>query len=92
MATMLTVQYQNFLATMLTGKGNLDDELLLASKPLFEGARAELSELLSEQELFEYTGNVFLPDRCTSVYWTGFNGESRVAVLSEFKKMIRFTL
>ena len=69
---------------MLTGKGNLDEEQLLPSKPVFEGARAELAELLSGQELLEYTGNVFLPVRCTSAYCTGFNGESRVAVLSEF--------
>ena len=72
------------MATMLTGKGNLDEELLLPSKPVFEGARVELAELLSELGLLEYTGNVFLPILCTSVYWTGFNGESRVAVLNEF--------
>ena len=63
---------------MLTGKGNLDEELLFPSKPAFKGTMAELLEL-------EYTGDVFLTTLCASVNWTGFNGESRVRVLSEFK-------
>ena len=51
--TTTSSQYQVFLATMLTGKGNLDEELLLPSKPVFEGARVELAELLSELGLLE---------------------------------------
>ena len=69
---------------MLTGKGNLYEELLFPSTPAFEGT---IAELLSE---LEYTGDVFSTTLCTSVNWTGFTGESRVTVLSE-KKMVRFT-
>ena len=77
--------YHKFLETMLTGKGNLDEELLLPSKPVLGGAMWELGPLLSEQELLECNGNGFLTTLCTSVNWTGFNGESSVAVLSEYK-------
>ena len=52
---------------MLTGKGNLDEELLLPSKPALEGAMAELGVLFIELELLVYTGNVFLTTLCTSV-------------------------
>ena len=41
------------MATMLTGKGSLDEELLLPSKPVLEGARVELAELLGELGLLE---------------------------------------
>ena len=56
-----TSDHEEFLATMLTGKGNLDDDLLFPSMPAFKGTMAEL---LSE---LEYTGDVFLTTLCTSV-------------------------
>ena len=56
-----TSDHEEFLATMLTGKGNLDEEVLFPSMPAFEGTMAEL---LSE---LEYTGGVFLTTLCTSV-------------------------
>ena len=59
--------YHKFLETMLTGKGNLDEELLLPSKPDLEGAMAELGVFLIELELLIYTGDVFFTTLCTSV-------------------------
>ena len=77
---LVTTDHVHFLVTMLTGRGNLEVELLLPSMPVFEVVR-EVLLLLGELGLAEWSGFAFLTILCTSLNWTGFNGESRVAVL-----------